>query len=64
MKKIIAFVSALSIVAALAVPASAATGRFDINKARPSINNTITEIVTAPAFDWSEWLNQFLSRYK
>lgn len=64
MKKIIAFVFALAIVASMAIPACAATIGFDINKARPSINKAVTEIVTAPAFDWSEWLNNLLVRYK
>lgn len=63
MKKIIAFVSAVAIMAALAVPASAATIGFDINKARPSINNAVTEIVSKPDFDWSAWLNNLLSRF-
>lgn len=64
MKKIITFVSALAIVAALAAPASAATGGFDIGKAQPSINKAVTEIVSKPSFNWNTWLNNLLARFR
>lgn len=64
MKKIIAIVSAVAIVVAMAVPASAATGGFDISKAQPSINKAITEIVTAPTFDWSAWLARIVEGWR
>lgn len=64
MKKIIAFLSVVAIVSALAVPASAAVGGFDINKARPSINNAVTQIITAPGFNWSAWLSNLLEARK
>ena len=64
MKKIIAFISAVAIVASLAIPASAAVGGFDISKAQPSINKAVTEIISKPSFSWNSWLNQILSRYK
>ena len=64
MKKIITFVSALAIVSALAVPASAATFSFDIGKAQNSINKAVSEMVNKPTFDWSAWLNNLLARYK
>lgn len=64
MKKIIAFVIAALLVLSMVLPASAATGGFDIGKAQPSINNAVTEIVNKPTFDWSAWLNNLLARFR
>lgn len=64
MKKIITFVSALAIVAALAAPASAATGGFDIGKAQSSINKAATQIVSKPSFSWDSWLARILEGWR
>lgn len=64
MKKIIAIVSAVAIVVAMAVPVSAATGGFDISKAQPSINKAVTEIVSKPTFDWSAWLARIVEGWR
>lgn len=68
------FIITMAIMAAMVIPASAASidldldfnfkPSFDVNKARPNINNSITEIVNKPTFDWSSWLSNVLAQYK
>lgn len=68
------FIITMAIMAAMVVPASAASinldlnfnfkPSFDVNKAQPSINNAITEIISKPTFDWSSWLDNVLAQYK
>lgn len=58
------FIATIAIVMALATPASAATIGFDISKALPSINKAVTQIVTAPSFNWSAWLSNLLEAGK
>ena len=65
MKKLIAFALTLLLILTLIVPASAATTmHWDWGKARGSINNAVTEIVTAPSFSWSAWLSNLLEAWK
>lgn len=68
------FIITMAIMAAMVIPASAASidldlnfnfkPSFDVNKARPSIDKAITEIVSKPTFDWSSWLDSVLAQYK
>lgn len=66
MKRIITFILAISLMASMALSASAFTLSFDLSKAQPSINKAATELVQeveAKYPTWNDYFTKIMSQY-